>query len=267
MTLQRGASSYKSSFMFRLILGAALVLAFAAPLMSCYTSSASRQSARIVRKGFDFDERGPWILVSGPGSLLVAGGNFLVASVFPIGSGVDPREPEAKWFHAYPGEMLPGEEIAVLCHRGLATWVTGIRPASGGTWQNARHEKWHFPVCIEVLPGRYEIEVHYFAREADGDVETSVSRQAESTRPSTILWQAEAGGVYLLSAFLGDPEPARGRPPQRHIPRSRALGTTWWELEESDWYVRIEQVAEWASLEGPVFEERRAWIEYEERRH
>ena len=70
--------------------------------------------------------------------------------------------------------------------------------------------------------------------------------------------EAEAGRVYLLSAFLGDPEPARGRPPQRHIPRSRALGTTWWELEESDWYVRIEQVAEWASLEGPVAEERRA---------
>jgi len=191
MTLQRGASSYKSSFMFRLILGAALILTFVAPLTSCYTSSASRQSARIVRKGFDFDERGPWILVSGPGSLLVAGGNFLVASVVPIGSGVDPREPEVKWFHAYPGEMLPGEEVAVLCHRGSATWVTGIRPASGGAWQNARHERWHFPACIEALPGSYEIEVHYFAREADKDIDTSVSRQTE-----------RRGGLWSLNCRL-----------------------------------------------------------------
>jgi hypothetical protein len=252
--------------MSRLTLGAVLLLASLALLTSCYASSASRQSARIVRKGFDFDERGPWILVSGPGSLFVAGANFLVASVIPIGSGVDPREPDVKWFHSYPGEMLPGEEIAILCHRGNATWVTGIRPAAGGAWQKARHERWHFPACIEVLPGSYDIEVHYFAREADKDIETSVSRQAESTRPSTIRWQAEAGRVYLLRAFVGTPEPAQGQPPQRHIPRSRALGTTWWELEESDWYVRIEPVAEWTSLEGPIVEQRRAWMKYEERR-
>lgn len=252
--------------MFRLTLGAALLLACSVLFTSCYASSASRQSARIVRQGFDFDERGPWILVSGPGSLLVAGANFLVASVFPIGSGVDPREPDVKWFHAYPGQMLPGGEVAILCHRGPETWVTGIRPASGGAWQNARDEKWHFPACIEALPGHYDIEVHYFARETDRDIETSVSRQAESTRPSIVRWHARAGRVYLLTAYLGDPEPARGRPPQRHIPRSRALGTTWWKLEESDWTVRIEPVAEWALLEGPVVEQRRAWMDYEKRR-
>ena len=89
---------------------------------------------------------------------------------------------------------------------------------------------------------------------------------AESTRPSTILWEAEAGGVYLLSAFLGDPQPARGRPPQRHIPRSRALGTTWWELEESDWYVRIRRAATLSTLEGPVLEHRRAWAKFESQR-
>ena len=139
-------------------------------------------------------------------------------------------------------------------------------PCHSGTGTGSSSPTSRIPACIEALPGRYEIEVHYFARVSDEDIETSVSLQAESTRPSTILWQAEAGRVYLLSASLGDPEPAQGQPPQRHIPRSRALGTTWWKLEESDWYVRIEPVAEWASLEGPVVEQRRVWMKYEEQR-
>jgi hypothetical protein len=243
-----------------------LLMACLLLLASCYASSASRRSGRIVRDGFDFDEHGPWVLLSGPGSLLLAGGNLALGSLVPLGGGVDPREPEAKWFRSYSGQMRPGEEVAILCHREPFTWVTGIRPESGGAWQGARHEKWHFPVCIEVLPGHYELEVHYFARESDDDHETSVSRQAESTRPSTVFWEAEAGRVYLLGAFLGKPEPAEGPPPQRHIPRSRALGTTWWELEESDWYVRIEPASDWSSLEGPVVEQRRAWMEYEARR-
>jgi hypothetical protein len=247
--------------------GRAAPLLLLAAATACYASSASRQSGRIVRDGFDFDERGPWILVSGPGSLVVAGGSFLVGSVFPLGGGVDPREPEVKWFHAYPGPMRAGEEVAILCHQDRATWVTGIRPAvPGAAWQAARQEKWHFPACIEALPGRYVLEVHYFARETEDDRENSVSRQAESTQPSTALWEAEAGRVYLLLPEIGRPGPASGAPPQRHIPRSRSLGTTWWDLQESEWSVQIEEYARWDSVSGPLAEQRQAWARWEARR-
>ena len=219
-----------------------------------------------MRAGFDLDDYGPWVIVTGPGSLLVAGGNMLVGSVIPLGGGVDPREPEAKWFRAYTGPMRPEGEVALLCHRERATWITGIRPVNGERWQAARYEKWHFPVCLEALPGRYELEVHYFWRETEKDNEDSVSRQAESTEPTTLVWTAEAGQLYLLSAEFGDPQPAQGVPPQRHIPRSRDLGTTWWGLEESDWYVSIDRVSDLDSIEGPVLDQRGAWLEYECRR-
>lgn len=235
-------------------------------LVGCYASAAARRSGKLVRAGFDLDHYGPWVIVSGPGSLLVAGGNLLLGSLIPFGSGVDPREPEAKWFRAYPGSMRPEGEVALLCHRERATWITGIRPADGGSWQAARYEKWHFPVCLEALPGRYELEVHYFWRETEKEEEDSVSRQAESTEPSTLTWAAEAGQLYLLSAEFGDPGPAQGTPPQRHIPRSRDLGTTWWGLEESDWYASISRISDLDAIEGPVLDQRRDWLEYECRR-
>lgn len=246
----------------RLALGLAVLLA----LGGCYAGAAARTSGKLVHAGFDLDDFGPWVVVTGPGSLLLAGGNLLVGSVVPLGGGVDPREPEVKWFHAYPGPMRPASEVALLCHRERATWITGIRPASGGRWQPARYAKWHFPVCIEALPGTYEVEVHYFWRETEKDDEENVSRQAESTAPSTAIWRAEAGRVYLLTAEFGDPVPAQGTPPQRHIPRTRDLGTTWWGLEESDWTVRIAAVGDTSALAGPLAKERRQWMEYECRR-
>jgi hypothetical protein len=130
----------------------------------------------------------------------------------------------------------------------------------------ARHEKWHVPRCIEVLPGRYELEVHYFLRETEGGRERVVTRQAESTEPSLVEWNADAGGLYLLSAALGPPAPASGTPPRRHIPRSRSLGTSWWELETSEWTARIERLPSWESVDEPLREHRRVWIEYERRR-
>jgi hypothetical protein len=244
---------------FRLALASALL----SLLSGCYASGAWRQSKRIVRGGFNLEDRGLAIFVTAPGSLLLAGGNLMVASVLPIGGGVDPREPDVKWFRDYDGKMRSGNEVGILCHRDRATWVTGIRSASGGAWRDARHEKWHFPTCIEVLPGRYELEIHYFDREHDDDREQSVTRQAESTTPSRVAWNAQAGGVYLLGVRLGTAQPSQAVPPQRHIPRSRALDTTWWELEESDWYASIERYASWDSLQGPVVEQRRAWMEYE----
>jgi hypothetical protein len=240
-----------------------LALACSLALTRCYTASAWRQSQRMVRSGFDFEVFGPWVIVTGPGAVVLAGGNLLVGSVVPLHRGVDAREPEVKWFHSYAGEMLPVEQVAILCHRERATWITGIRPAQGGSWQSARHQKWHFPACIEALPGRYELEVHYFRRDTDEGGDESVSRQAESTEPSTAFWEAQAGRVYLLSVDFGDLGPAQGPPPQRHIPRSRDLGTTWWDLAESAWYVRIEEVADTAALAGPLLEQRRAWQRYQ----
>lgn len=251
--------------MRRLTSRAVLALALAC-LFACYASSAARRSERIVAKGFNFEDRGPWLLVTGPGSLVLAGANMLVGSVLPIGGGVDPREPEAKWFHSYDGAMRPGKQVAIVCNRERSTIVTGIREVPGGAWRDARHEKWHFPVCIEALPGSYELEVHYFVRDHLADSDESVTRQAESTAPSVVRWSAEAGAVYVLTAYLGDAQPSSAMPPQRHIPRSRALGTTWWELEEADWYARIERQGSWDALEGPVVEQRRAWVSYESRR-
>jgi hypothetical protein len=138
------------------VLAASLALA-ASGALGCYAKSAARHSERIVRQGFDFDDHGPWILLFGPLSLVVAGIDLAIGSVAPIHGGVDPREPEEKWFHAYAGPMRDPEQVAILCHESRATWVTGIRDTDGGEWRAARDEKWHFPVCIEVLPGRFDL--------------------------------------------------------------------------------------------------------------
>jgi hypothetical protein len=236
-------------------------------LAGCYTKRATRAANKTVERGFDFDSHGPWILVTAPGSLLLAGGQVAVGSVIPFGKGVDPREPEIKWYHAYPGEMRSGEEVGILCHVDLAAWVTGIRPASGGAWRTARHEKWHFPACLEALPGRYEIEVNYFDRDHEDDREESVSRQAESTEPTYAIWEARAGQIDRLEVHIGAREPAQGQPPQRHIPRSRALGTTWWELNESEWFVRVVPEGQWQAQEGPLVKQRAAWAAWETKRH
>ena len=245
------------------IRSAALGLA-ALLLVGCYAKSAARTSERIVRGGFDLDAHGPWVVLTGPGALLLAGGNLALGSLVRLGGGVDPREPATQWFRAYAGPMLPGDEVAILCHRERATWVSGLRPAAGGEWRAARHRKWHFPACIEAPPGRWELEVQYFVRDIDSDIETSVSRQAESTQPSLVVWDARAGQVDQLTTVVGAAQPSQSTPPQRHIPHSRALGTTWWELEESEWSVRIEPLARWAQLEGPVREAREAWEAYED---
>jgi hypothetical protein len=223
----------------RFVVGAVIALFASSLLSSCYLPAALSRSRRMVRDGFDVGRRGAWVLVTGPGSLLAAGG--------------------------YRGEILPVEAVAILCGRERATRIERIRRA-GGSWVAARHEKWHVPRCIEVLPGRYELEVHYFLRETEGGRERVVTRQAESTEPSLVEWNADAGGLYLLSAALGPPAPASGTPPRRHIPRSRSLGTSWWELETSEWTARIERLPSWESVDEPLREHRRVWIEYERRR-
>jgi hypothetical protein len=238
-------------------------LALASLLVAgCQLPNALRRSERMVGAGFDTERHGAWVVVTAPASLLLAGGNALVGSFVPLGP---PPEPEAKWFRSYAGPMLPREQVAVLCHRDRATFVERIR-RPGGEWIAGRHAPWHFPLCLEVLPGRYELEVHYFRRDTDDASERLVTLQAESTEPSLVEWQADAGGLYEVFAALGPRSPAAGPAPRRHIPRSRSLGTSWWELETSSWSARIARLDSWDEAPPAVPAARGAWEEYERER-
>jgi hypothetical protein len=86
---------------------------------------------------------------------------------------------------------------------------------------------------------------------------------AASTEPSVVEWRAEGGVLYEIWAPLGDREPAAGPAPRRHIPRSRSLGTSWWELETSPWSARIAPVESWEAADPGIVEARRIWEAYE----
>jgi hypothetical protein len=236
-----------------------LALASLLLLVACQLPNALGRSRRMIRDGFDTDEHGRWVALTAPTSLLLAGGNALVGSFVRLGP---PPEPGSKWFRSYAGPMLPRAEVAVACHRARATSVDRIR-RPGGDWVEARYEPWHYPRCLEVLPGLYELEVQYFRRDTDDGSERFVTLQAESTEPSVVEWRAEAGALYEIWATLGARAPAAGPAPRRHIPRSRALGTSWWELETSPWNARIGRVASWDAADPGIVEARRAWEEYE----
>jgi hypothetical protein len=242
---------------------AGLLLAASCLAIACQLPAALRRSERIVASGFDREEHGAWVVLTAPAALVLAGGNALVGGFVRIGP---PPEPEVKWFRGYAGPMLARERIAVACHRDRATTVERIR-RSGGEWAAARHESWHFPRCLEALPGRYELEVHYFRRDTDEASERLVTLQAESTEPSYVEWLAEAGGIYEVGAALGPRAPAAGPAPRRHIPRSRALGTSWWELETSAWSARIGRLASWEAAPPGVLAARDAWQAYERERN
>jgi hypothetical protein len=228
-------------------------------LAGCQLPNALRRSERMLREGFDAEERGGWVLLTAPASLLAAGGNALVGGFVRLGP---PPEPEVKWFRSYAGPMLGRDRVAVLCHRARATSVDRVRRPEG-EWVAARHEPWHFPLCLEVLPGRYELEVQYFRRDTDDASERFVTFQAESTEPSVVEWRAEAGGIYEVFAVLGPRAPAAGPAPRRHVPRSRSLGTSWWELETSSWSARIARLASWEAAAPAVQAARGAWESYE----
>lgn len=236
-----------------------LALASLLLLVGCQLPHALSRSKRMIRDGFDADERGGWVVLTAPASLLLAGGNALVGSVVRIGP---PPEPPTKWFRSYAGPMLARTEVAVACHRERATRVDRMR-RPGGEWVAARYEPWHYPRCLEVLPGRYELEVHYFRRDTDEGEERLVTLQAESTEPSTVEWRADAGALYEIWATLGSRAPAAGPAPRRHIPRSRSLGTSWWELETSPWQARIGRLPSWDAADAAIVDARRRWEEYE----
>ncbi len=239
-----------------------LALASLLLLVACQLPNALGRSKRMIRDGFDADEHGRWVVLTAPASLLLAGGNALVGSVVRLGP---PPEPGSKWFRSYAGPMLARTEVAVVCHRARATSVDRIRRPDGD-WVAARYEPWHYPRCLEVLPGVYELEVQYFRRDTDEASERLVTLQAESTEPSIVEWRAEVGVLYEIWATLGSRGPAAGPAPRRHIPRTRSLGTSWWELETSPWNARIGRVASWDAADPGIVEGRRVWEEYERER-
>jgi hypothetical protein len=246
---------------------ALLTLLLCSGLAACYVPSAMRRSARIVAEGWDTDERGAMVALTGPGSLLHATGDFALNAFVPIHYDgyflVDRREPAETWFRRYGGTMMPMEEVAVLCHRERSTVVRALRGIGEARWREARHERWHYPRCIEVLPGSYQLVVFYLSRETVGGRRDMTTRHVESIEPSTLRWDAAAGGVYALSPVLGDASPASGPLPRSRLSRRSDLGTSWFELEVSEWHAQVERLPSPQALEEPVLEYREAWARYE----
>jgi hypothetical protein len=245
-----------------------LLLLFAS---ACYMPSAGRRAGRILAQGWDPDERGALMALTGPVSIVHATADFAVHALVPLDYDgyflVDRREPEVQWFRRYGGAMRPLEQVSILCHAERATFVAGIREQGSTEWREARNQSWQFPKCIEVLPGRYELAVDYLLRRSDDARDEKTTMHVESTEPSLVSWNAEAGGVYLLRAALGERKPAPGPAPRSRLSKSQSLGTSWLTLEVSDWVAEIERVESWQAIGVPVPEHRAAWARYEQSVH
>ncbi len=227
--------------------------------IGCYWSAAARHAGPIARSGWDLEDRGPWVLLTGPIATLWAGLDFAVRSFIPA----DPPEPDEKWFRFYTGPMLPVADVAVLCHMATATQVHTIRLMESGPAFPARHRKWHFPVCIEALPGLYELEIHYFRRSTEDARDETSTQHAESVEPSRVAWFAEAGGVYVLRAVVGGTGPTATPAPRSRVARRSSLGTSRFELEEGEWAAEVERLASWDELSEDVLGHRAAWQRWE----
>lgn len=240
-------------------LGATATLFLAAVLTGCYWSSALRHAGPIARSGWDVDRYSAGVVLTGPATTLWAGLQLAVRAVVPFA----PPEPAEKWFRFYTGPMLPVGDVAVLCHMEDSTYVQSIRLMDGGAAFPARYRKWQFPRCIEVLPGRYELEVHYFERRTDDVHDETSTRHSESVEPSRVAWYAEAGGVYALRARLGARAASSAPLPRSRVAARSSLGTGRFELEEGDWAAEVERLAGWEAFPFPALEHRAAWQHYE----
>jgi len=244
-----------------------LPILLVACLAGCYVPSAGRRSARILERGWDPDDQGALMILTGPVSVVHATADFLVHALVPLDYDgyflIDRREPSVQWFRRYAGPMLPLSEVAVLCHEQRATFIEAIRDEGGAEWRTARNHEWQFPKCIEVRPGRYEIAVSYLMRRTDDARDAKSTMHIESTEPSTVTWIAAPGGIYQLRAVLGAAKPAPGPAPRSRLSKSQSLGTSWLTLEVSDWSAEIVRVASWEALREPVLDYRDAWARYE----
>jgi len=249
-----------------------LTLLLCAVLGGCYLPSALRRSQRIVAGGFDWSEHGAWVAATGPAMTVVAAGDLLVHAFVPLHYDgyflLDRREPRHKWFWAYRGPMLPLDQVAVLCKTKDSLHIAGIQGRFDFEPREARHEAWHFPECIEVVPGTYYLTVEYYSRRHYDTNSQLGTFTTESTTPAVVEWDARAGVVYRMDSRLGALSPGPGTQGSgstiREIPQSkRKLGTSRFALDVGTWYVIVTPIASFSELEQPVLEYRAAWQRYE----
>jgi hypothetical protein len=256
------------------IRGAIVACLLLAVFMGCYAPSAARRSGRLIASGWDSDRWGPWVALTGPGMLLYSIPDFGVNALLPInydGYFLGGAEPTQKWFRFYDGPMLPIEQVAILCSRESSTTVTTIKTEAHERATYARHQKWHYPQCIEVLPGTYQLTVDFYSRESFRRDMTLATYSTESTNPATVTWNPGAGETYALSAVLGGVTPSPGEKYQgttiKKLTRSKTnLGANEFTLDEGHWVAIVELVTSLDSIQAPVMEEREAWKRYELRR-
>jgi len=241
----------------------ALLAVLVASATACALPEAARRSSQTLREGWDFEANGLRTLYKGPGATLMAVGGLALYSMRPARESTE--EPAVKWFHFYDGPMRPQEEIAILCHLDHATYISSIRRIDDPVAVAARDEPWHFPACIEAMPGEYEITVSYYSRETVEHGLSATTTTAESTTDSRTRWDAKAGAVYVLAATIGKPAPAPGRGPSyRPRKRTKELWDSSFKLEVSHWKATIVQLPETARLEAPIRAHREAWRRHED---
>jgi hypothetical protein len=241
---------------------AALALVFAAAVAACALPDAARRSSATLRKGWNFEANGLRVLYTGPGATVMAAGDLALYSMRP--ARASSAEPAVKWFRFYDGPMRPEAEVAILCHLDRATHVSSIRRMADPVAVDARYEPWHYPACIEVAPGEYEITVSYYSRKTVEQDLLATTTTSESTTDSTTQWTAKPGAVYVLAAVIGKPAQAPGKGPS-YKPRRRTkeLWDTSFMLEVSHWKAAIVQLPETAQLDLPIKAHREAWRRHE----
>ena len=88
-----------------------LPLLLVACVAGCYVPSAGRRATRIVERGWDVDDRGALMILTGPVALVHATADFAIHALVPLDYDgyflVDRREPSVQWFRRYAGPMLP----------------------------------------------------------------------------------------------------------------------------------------------------------------
>jgi hypothetical protein len=244
-------------------------------LAGCFAPSAARRSGRLIAEAWDSDRFGNYVVLTGPGMMLAAIPDFAVHALVPLHYDgyflVDRTEPTQKWFRFYTGPIQPLEDVAILCSRERSTTVTTIRSDQHERATFARHQKWHYPQCIEVLPGTYELEVDFYSRETFRRDLSVATYSTESTSPAALIWTPAAGETYELWAKLGDVSPTPGTGYKgttiKRLTRSQTnLGASEFTLDEGHWLAIVEKVPSVESFPAPVIAHREAWRLYEMRR-